>query len=95
MVKRKSVVWRICSTAGKIAEEILTHLAGLPGAKVRVTLAIEAELPEGAPDHVVRTNEALALLREAEAEPDRMLRAFLDARRAQWVQRHLSSGRGR
>jgi hypothetical protein len=37
-------------------------------------------------------NEARALLREVEAEPDRMLRAFLNARREQWVQRHLSGG---
>jgi hypothetical protein len=28
---------------------------GLVGAGVTVTLEIEAELPEGAPDHVVRT----------------------------------------
>ncbi len=41
--------------AGRIAEEILQHLAGLPGAKVRVTIEIAAEIPEGAPDHVVRT----------------------------------------
>lgn len=46
---------KMATEAGKIAEEILTHLAGLPGAKVRVTLEIEAEIPEGAPDHVVRT----------------------------------------
>jgi hypothetical protein len=37
-------------------------------------------------------NEALALLREAEAESDRMLRAFLDARREQWVRQHLARG---
>jgi hypothetical protein len=41
--------------AGQIAEAILQHLAGLPGAKVTVTLEIQAELPDGAPDHVVRT----------------------------------------
>lgn len=46
---------KMATEAGKIAEEILTHLAGLPGAKVRVTLEIEAEIPEGVPDHVVRT----------------------------------------
>ena len=27
---------------------------GLVGAKVKVTLEIEAEIPDGAPDHVVR-----------------------------------------
>ena len=31
------------------------HLAGLPGAQVTITLEIEARIPEGAPDHVVRT----------------------------------------
>ena len=32
-----------------------SHLAGQVGARVKVTLEIEAELPEGAPDNVVRT----------------------------------------
>jgi hypothetical protein len=41
--------------ASRIAEEVITHLAGLVGATVRVTLEIEAEIPSGAPDHVVRT----------------------------------------
>jgi hypothetical protein len=45
---------RLGSDAGKIAEEVISHLAGLPGAKVKVTLEIEAALPEGVPDHVVR-----------------------------------------
>jgi hypothetical protein len=40
--------------AGRIAEEVIAHLAGLPGAQVTVTLEIEAEIPAGAPDHVVR-----------------------------------------
>ena len=40
--------------ASRVAEEVITHLAGLPGASVRVTLEIEADLPEGAPDQVVR-----------------------------------------
>jgi hypothetical protein len=29
-------------------------MVGLPGARVKVTLDIEATMPEGAPDHVVR-----------------------------------------
>ena len=41
--------------AGRIADEVITHLAGLVGANVRVTLEIEADIPAGAPDHVVRT----------------------------------------
>ena len=41
--------------AGRIADEVITHLAGLVGANVRVTLEIEADIPEGAPEQVVRT----------------------------------------
>lgn len=41
--------------AGQIADEIISHLEGLVGAKVTVTLEIEAEMESGAPDHVVRT----------------------------------------
>ena len=41
--------------AGRIAEEVITHLAGLVGAKVKVMLEIEAQIPDGAPEQVVRT----------------------------------------
>jgi hypothetical protein len=41
--------------AGKITDEVLTHLVGLLGSSVRVTLEIDAEIPAGVPDHVVRT----------------------------------------
>ena len=41
--------------AGKIAEEVISHLVGLVGANVTVTLEIAAEIPDGAPDNVVRT----------------------------------------
>ncbi len=41
--------------ASRVADEVITHLAGLIGAKVKVTLEIEAELPGGAPENVVRT----------------------------------------
>ena len=41
--------------AGRIAEEVIAHLAGLVGANVTVTLEIHAEIPDGAPYHVVRT----------------------------------------
>jgi hypothetical protein len=34
---------------------VIAHLAGLVNAKVSVTLEIEAEIPAGAPDNVVRT----------------------------------------
>jgi hypothetical protein len=46
---------RVGRDAGRIAEEVITHLTGLVGSSVRVTLEIEAEIPEGAPDNVVRT----------------------------------------
>jgi predicted AAA+ superfamily ATPase len=46
---------RLGRDAGKIAEEVVQHLAGLLGAKVEVTLEISAEAPDGVPDNVVRT----------------------------------------
>jgi len=46
---------RIGRDAGRIADEVISHLAGLVGSRVRVTLEIEADFPEGAPEHVVRT----------------------------------------
>ena len=46
---------RVGRDAGRIADEVIAHLAGLVGATVTVTLEIEAEIPAGAPDHVVRT----------------------------------------
>jgi hypothetical protein len=45
---------RVGRDAGKIAEEVVTHLVGLIGSSVRVTLEIEADIPQGAPDNVVR-----------------------------------------
>ncbi|MCL4239733.1 MAG: DUF499 domain-containing protein [Dehalococcoidia bacterium] len=41
--------------ASRIADEVIAHLVGLVGADVRVTLEIEADIPDGAPDNVVRT----------------------------------------
>ena len=46
---------RAGSAVGQIAEEVVSHLTGLVGAKVELTLEIEAEIPDGAPEHVVRT----------------------------------------
>ena len=45
---------RLGRDAGQIAEEVLAHLSGLVGAKVKVTLEIEAEVPEGIPSDKVR-----------------------------------------
>jgi hypothetical protein len=46
---------RVGRDASRIADEVISHLSGLVGATVRVTLEVEAEIPSGAPDHVVRT----------------------------------------
>ncbi len=45
---------RVGRDAGRIADEVISHLAGLVGAEVRVTLEIEAKIPDGAPERVVR-----------------------------------------
>jgi predicted AAA+ superfamily ATPase len=46
---------RVGRDASRIADEVITHLAGLVGANVRVTLEIQAEIPGGAPENVVQT----------------------------------------
>ena len=46
---------RVGRDAGRIADEVVSHLVGLVGANVTVTLEIEAEVPAGTPDNVVRT----------------------------------------
>ena len=46
---------RVGRDASRIGDEVISHLAGLVGAEVTVTLEIEAMIPSGAPDNVVRT----------------------------------------
>ena len=46
---------RVGRDSSRIAEEVVAHLVGLVGSTVTVTLEIEAEIPSGAPDSVVRT----------------------------------------
>ena len=46
---------RVGRDAGQVADEVIAHLAGLLGADVRLTLEIEANIPDGAPEQVVRT----------------------------------------
>jgi hypothetical protein len=46
---------RVGRDASRIADEVIAHLSGLVGATVTVTLEVDAEIPSGAPDHVVRT----------------------------------------
>lgn len=45
---------RVGRDASRIAEEVIVHMEGLVGAKVKVTMEIEVEIPDGAPDNVVR-----------------------------------------
>ena len=45
---------RVGRDASQIADEVIAHLAGLVGAEVRLTLEIEADIPDGAPEDVVR-----------------------------------------
>lgn len=46
---------KLTSSAGKVAEEVVQHLSSLMGSNVHVTLEIQAQVPSGFPDHVVRT----------------------------------------
>jgi predicted AAA+ superfamily ATPase len=46
---------RVGRDASRVADEVITHLGGLVGAQVKVTLEIEAEVPSGVPENVVRT----------------------------------------
>lgn len=46
---------RVGRDAARIAEEVIAHLLGQPGAKVVVTLEIEAHLPNGASEQIIRT----------------------------------------
>ena len=45
---------RVGRDASRIAEEVISHLSGLMGASVRVTIEIEADIPAGASDQIVR-----------------------------------------
>ena len=58
---------RVGRAASQIAEEVVAHLAGSSGAEVTVTIEIEARLPEGASEQVVRTVTENG--RELEFEP--------------------------
>ena len=46
---------RVGRDAGQIADAVISHLSGLVGSEVTVRIEIEARLPGGAPDTVVRT----------------------------------------
>jgi len=46
---------RVGRDAGRIAEEIITHLSGIEGSQITITLEVESRIPSGAPDAIVRT----------------------------------------
>lgn len=46
---------RISRDVGAIANEVIQHLASLVGAEVKVTVEIQARVPAGVPESVVRT----------------------------------------
>ena len=46
---------RVGRDAGRVADEVISHLVGLVGSLVKVTLEIEATIETGAPENVVRT----------------------------------------
>jgi predicted AAA+ superfamily ATPase len=46
---------RVGRDASRIADEVVTHLVGLVGTNVKITLEIDADIPAGVPDNVVRT----------------------------------------
>ena len=46
---------RVARDAGTIAQEVISHLAGIIGADVKVTIEIDAFIPSGANEQVVRT----------------------------------------
>ena len=45
---------RVGRDASQIADEVIAHLSSLLGADVKLTLEIEASIPDGTPEHVVR-----------------------------------------
>ena len=46
---------RLSRDVGSISEAVIQHLASLLGANVKITLEIEAQLPDGAPENLIRT----------------------------------------
>ena len=46
---------RVGRDAGRVADEVISHLTALVGSEVTVTLEIEAQVPNGIPENTVRT----------------------------------------
>jgi len=45
---------RLGRDASQIAEEVVQHFTRVPGARVEITLEIQADLPDGAPEKLIR-----------------------------------------
>ena len=46
---------RVGRDAGRIADEVISHMSGLMRAQVKVTLEIDVEVENGVPENVERT----------------------------------------
>jgi hypothetical protein len=46
---------RVGRDAGRIGDEVISHLTALVGSEVKVTLEIEAQVPNGVPENIVPT----------------------------------------
>lgn len=46
---------RVGRDAARIADEVISHLSGIIGSSVKIVLEIEADIPQGVPENVVRT----------------------------------------
>jgi hypothetical protein len=59
---------RLGRDAGRVADEVVSHLAGLVGGDVSITLEIQADVASGVPDKVVRiVNENCRTLKFTQA----------------------------
>ncbi|MDL5055261.1 hypothetical protein QQ056_17155 [Oscillatoria laete-virens NRMC-F 0139] len=48
-------VHKMATDAGKVSTEVVQHLAAILGADVKITLDIEAHIPGGVDDSIIRT----------------------------------------
>lgn len=53
--------YMMAKDSGAVMEEVVKHLTGILGTKVQVTLEIEAMIPDGVPENIVRTIWRIAL----------------------------------
>jgi hypothetical protein len=60
---------RVSRDASAVAQEVIQNLTGLVGAEAEITLEIQVRIPDGVPDHVVRTvTENCRVLKFSSAE---------------------------